>query len=343
MIRGERLVDATTNSRPPKRGSITDVRGIRVGHWTDTANATGCTAVICDPAATAGVEVRGAAPGARETALLHPLAQASWVNAIVLAGGSAFGLDAATGAVRYLEEQGRGLRVGRATIPIVPAAILFDLGMITHGVRPTAEDGYAACCAAGNEFQTGSVGAGTGATIGGMRGRKRSVKGGIGTASVRLAGGATVGALVAVNPSGSIVDPSTGKVIAGPINEDGSRFEDSVEILLTDPPKDRRFFRNTTLGVVATDAVLDKPGAARFAMAGQDAIAMTIRPSHTSNDGDIVFSLATGAHIETPTPDELHAGALRAMCTAIIDAVESATALGGVLPAREAIGGDNSA
>ena len=221
MIRGERLVDATKNSRPPKRGSITDVRGIRVGHWTDTANATGCTAVICDPAATAGVEVRGAAPGARETALLHPLAQASWVNAIVLAGGSAFGLDAATGAVRYLEEQGRGLRVGRATIPIVPAAILFDLGMITHRIRPTAEDGYAACCAAGNEFQTGSVGAGTGATIGGMRGRKRSVKGGIGTASVRLAGGATVGALVAVNPSGSIVDPSTGKVIAGPINEDG--------------------------------------------------------------------------------------------------------------------------
>ena len=342
MIRGERLVDATKNSRPPKRGSITDVRGIRVGHWTDTANATGCTAVICDPAATAGVEVRGAAPGARETALLHTLAQASWVNAIVLAGGSAFGLDAATGAVRYLEEQGRGLRVGRATIPIVPAAILFDLGMITHRIRPTAGDGYAACCAAGNEFQTGSVGAGTGATIGGMRGRKSNVKGGIGTASVRLVGGATVGALVAVNPSGSVVDPSTGKVIAGPINEDGSGFEDSVEILLTDPPRDRRFFRNTTLGVVATDAVLDKPGAARFAMAGQDAIAMTIRPSHTSNDGDIVFSLATGAHAETPTPDELHAGALRAMCAAIIDAVESATALGGVLPAREALDGEKN-
>ena len=340
MIRGERLVDATKNSRPTERGSITDVRGIRVGHWTDTANATGCTAVICDPNATAGVDVRGAAPGARETALLHPLAQAKWVNAVMLAGGSAFGLDAATGAVKYLEEQGRGLRVGRATIPIVPAAILFDLGMITHRVRPTAEDGYAACCAAGTEFQTGSVGAGTGATIGGLRGRNRSVKGGIGSASVQLTGGATVGALAAVNPSGSVVDPSTGEVIAGPINADASGFEDSVEILLTDPPKDRRFFRNTTLGIVATDAQLDKPGAARLAMAGQDAIAMAIRPSHTSNDGDIVFSLATGVHEATPTPDELHAGALRAMCAAIIDAVESATALGGVLPAREAVKGD---
>ena len=340
MIRGERLVDATKNSRPPERGSITDVRGIRVGHCTDTANATGCTAVICDPNATAGVDVRGAAPGARETALLHPLAQAKWVNAVMLAGGSAFGLDAATGAVKYLEEQGRGLRVGRATIPIVPAAILFDLGMITHMVRPTAEDGYAACCAAGTEFQTGSVGAGTGATIGGLRGRNRSVKGGIGSASVQLTDGATVGALAAVNPSGSVVDPSTGDVIAGPINADASGFEDSVEILLTDPPKDRRFFRNTTLGIVATDAQLDKPGAARLAMAGQDAIAMAIRPSHTSNDGDIVFSLATGVHEATPTPDELHAGALRAMCAAIIDAVESATALGGVLPAREVVKGD---
>ncbi len=296
--------------------------------------------VICDPNATAGVDVSGAAPGARETALLHPLAQAKWVNAVMLAGGSAFGLDAATGAVKYLEEQGRGLRVGRATIPIVAAAILFDLGMITHRVRPTAEDGYAACCGAGTEFQTGSVGAGTGATIGGLRGRNRSVKGGIGSASVQLKGGATVGALAAVNSSGGVVDPSTGEVIAGPINADASGFEDSVEILLTDPPKDRRFFRNTTLGIVATDAQLDKPGAARLAMAGQDAIAMAIRPSHTSNDGDIVFSLATGVHDATPTPDELHAGALRSMCAAIIDAVESATALGGVLPAVKAVKGD---
>ena len=340
VIRGARLVDATKNSRPQGRGRITDVRGIRVGHWTDATNATGCTAVICDPSATAGVEVPGRGSRRPRDGPARPAGPSEvGGTAVLLAGGSAFGLDAATGVVRYLEENGRGLRVGRATIPIVPAAILFDLGLITHKVRPTADDGYAACCAAGREFETGSVGAGTGATIGGMRGRNRGVKGGIGTASVRLANGATVGALAAVNPSGSIVDPSTGKVIAGPINEDGTGFEDSVEILLTDPPKDRRFFRNTTLGVVATDASLDKPGAARLAMAGQDAIAMTIRPSHTSNDGDIVFSLATGVSADVPTPDELHAGALRAMSAAIIDAVESATALAGVLPAREALNG----
>ena len=331
------MYDATNASRPRAKGRLTDVSGLRVGHWTDPANGTGCTVVICDPRATAGVEVRGAAPGTRETALLHTLAQASWVNAIVLAGGSAFGLEAAAGAVKYLEEQGRGIRVGRAVIPIVPAAILFDLGLVTHEVRPNADSGYAACLAASRYFQRGSVGAGTGATIGGMRGRKNRVKGGIGAASVRLAGGATVGALAAVNPAGSVVDPSNGRIVAGPVKKDASGFEDSVQILIADPPKERGFFRNTTLGVVATDAQLDKRGAARLAVAGQDGIALTIRPAHTSNDGDIVFSLSTGSHPAETGPDELHAAALRAMSEAILDAVDTASAIGGVLPAREAI------
>ncbi len=328
--------DATSSSRPTRRGRLTDVSGLTVGHWTDAANCTGCTVVLCDPRATASAEVRGAAPGTRETALLDTLAQATWVNAIVLAGGSAFGLETATGAMRYLEERGRGIRVGRAVIPIVPAAILFDLGLVTHKVRPGADAGYAACLDASKKFATGSVGAGTGATIGTMLGRHRSVKGGIGTASVRLSGGATVGALAAVNPAGSVVNPATGQVIAGPVSSDRAGFQDSVEILINAPPKDRGFFRNTTLGVVATDVELDKRGAARLAVAGQDGIAMTIRPAHTANDGDIVFSLATGAVDVEARPDELHAGALKAMSEAIMDAVESATSLGCVPSAGEA-------
>ncbi len=339
-------------------GRITDVRGITTGHWTDTANGTGCTVILCDPPAVAGIEVRGAAPGSRDTEMLHPLAAAEWVNGIMLAGGSAFGLDAAGGAVRFLEERGRGIQFGRATIPLVPSAIIFDLSFITHKVRPTADDGYRACEAADGEFECGSVGAGTGATVGKLRGTARSVKGGVGTASVALPGGVIVGALMVVNAVGSIVDPATGRIVAGPRSETGPGapgFEDSIGILMTDPPRDRGFFRpttgrggaqsggqiatNTVIGVIATNAKLDKKGACRLAVASQDGIALAVRPAHTSSDGDTVFALATGEADAHPGPDSLHAAALQATVGAILNAIEAAKGLGGVPSADEAVRG----
>ncbi len=344
-------------SRPSARtrysGRITDVRGITAGHWTDAANGTGCTIVLCDPPAVAGIEVRGAAPGSRDTEMLHPLAAAEWVNGVMLAGGSAFGLDAASGAVRFLEERGRGIQFGRATIPLVPSAIIFDLNFITHKVRPTADDGYRACEAARVDFECGSVGAGTGATVGKLRGMARAVKGGVGTASVSLPGGVTVGALMVVNAVGSIFDPATGEILAGPRFEPGGvPFEDSVGILMTDPPRDRGFFRpaasrggtqatgqiatNTVIGVIATNAKLDKKGACRLAVASQDGIALAVRPAHTSSDGDTVFALATGEAEAHPGPDSLHAAALLATVGAVLNAIDAAAGLGGVLSASEA-------
>ncbi|MEX0762327.1 MAG: P1 family peptidase [Dehalococcoidia bacterium] len=319
-------------------GSLTDVAGLVVGHYTDKVNGTGCTVVLCDEPATAGMEVRGAAPGSRETELLHPLASATWVNGVVLTGGSAFGLDAAGGAVRYLEEKGAGIKFGRARIPLVPSAVIFDLSFITHLVRPTADDAYAACSDAAAKFETGSVGAGTGATVGKLRGAARSIKCGVGTASVRLPGGAIVSALMVVNAVGSIVDPASGRIVAGPIANDrrAGPFEDSVDILINDPPRDRGFFRNTVIGVVATDAKIDKIGASRLAVAGQDGIALAVRPSHTTSDGDTVFALSTGRHPDPVGPDTLHAAALKAVTGAILNAVDTATGLGGVLSAREA-------
>ncbi len=191
-------------------GSITDITGITVGHHTDLENGTGCTVILCDEPANAGMEVRGAAPGSRETALLDPLASAQWVNAITLTGGSAFGLDAPGGVVRYLEEQGVGVRFGRTRIPLVPAAVVFDLGFINPEVRPTGEDGYAAAASASKDFSVGNVGAGTGSTVAKLLGANASIKGGVGTASIRMPNGATVGALMVVNAIGSVVDPATG-------------------------------------------------------------------------------------------------------------------------------------
>ena len=214
---------------------ITKVPGIRVGHYTDARNATGCTVVVCADGAVGGVDVRGSAPGTRETDLLAPTAMVDRVHAVLLSGGSAFGLAAATGVVDYLEENGIGIEFGGATIPIVPAAILFDLGLVTHRVRPDAGAGYAACKAAldgdsgnGGDLAEGSVGAGTGATVAKLLGLERSVKGGIGTASVDLGDGVIVGAIVAVNAVGGVVDADTGRVIAGPLADDGETMLDSM-------------------------------------------------------------------------------------------------------------------
>jgi len=309
-------------------GQITDIAGITVGHRTLAEAGTGCTVVLLERPCTAGIDIRGAAPGSRETAMLDPLAAIQQVNAIMLSGGSAFGLEAATGAVRFLEEKGVGLKVGRARIPIVPSAIVFDLGMITHQIRPGSDDGYRACQAATRDVQQGSYGAGTGCTVAKLRGKGAAIKGGIGTAAVSLGDGCLAAALVVVNAVGGIVDPATGSLVAGP-RRLGGGFEDSEEILISDPPKLRDWEFNTVIGVVATNASLDRRAATRLAGAAQDAIAMAVRPAHLSQDGDTIFGLSTGELGEVHE-DRLRAAASRATVGAILNAILSATGLGGI-------------
>lgn len=281
-------------------GAVTDVRGIRVGHFTDPRRPTGCTVILAEEGAVAGVDVRGAAPGTRETDLLEPGNLVERVHAVLLSGGSAFGLDAAGGVVRWLEERGVGLQVGPARVPIVPAAILFDLLVGDHRVRPDADAGRAACAAASAAAPAeGSVGAGAGATVGKLFGIDRAMKGGIGTASVRV-GGVTVGAIVAVNAVGDVLDPRSGRIIAGARSADGARALRTSEAMLrgdwpaasapVTPPG-----AATTIGLVATDAVLDKAQARRLAQVAHDGFARTIDPVHTPYDGDTIFALATGA------------------------------------------------
>ncbi|HQR33945.1 MAG TPA: P1 family peptidase, partial [Blastocatellia bacterium] len=247
-----------TNSIQSK-GSITDVAGIKVGHFTDNRRPTGCTVILCEDGATGGVDVRGSAPGTRETDLLDPKNLVQQVHAIVLSGGSAFGLETATGVVRWLEERGIGYDVGVAKVPIVPAAILFDLTVGDAKIRPDAEAGYKACKAASaNAPAEGNVGAGAGATVGKMFGGKRAMKGGIGTASIKL-DGLTVGAIVAVNAVGDVIDPTTGKLIAGARTADGKKLAGTMAGILRGealPPM--LGGTNTTIGLVATDAKLDK-------------------------------------------------------------------------------------
>lgn len=280
----------------PGSGSIASVRGIRVGHHTDRRRATGCTVIIADAGATAGVDVRGAAPGTRETDLLAPCNLVDRVHAIMLAGGSAFGLDAASGAMRYLEERGIGIDVGVAKVPIVPAAVLFDLDSGDPRIRPDADAGYQACVAASaNPPAEGSVGAGAGATVGKLFGRRRAMKGGLGSAALTV-DGLTVGAIVAVNAVGDVTDPATGRVLAGARSADGDSLLDTRAALLAgELPVAPLEGTATTIGCVATDAVLTKAQAQRIARQAHDGLARTINPVHTSYDGDTLFALGTGA------------------------------------------------
>lgn len=280
----------------PGSGSIASVRGIRVGHHTDRRRATGCTVIIADAGATAGVDVRGAAPGTRETDLLAPCNLVDRVHAIMLAGGSAFGLDAASGAMRYLEERGIGIDVGVAKVPIVPAAVLFDLDSGDPRIRPDADAGYQACVAASaNPPAEGSVGAGAGATVGKLFGRQRAMKGGLGSAALTV-DGLTVGAIVAVNAVGDVTDPATGRVLAGARSADGGSLLDTRAALLAgELPVAPLEGTATTIGCVATDAVLTKAQAQRIARQAHDGLARTINPVHTSYDGDTLFALGTGA------------------------------------------------
>ena len=317
---------------------ITSVPGIKVGHYTDLRNATGCTVVLCEDGAVGGVDVRGSAPGTRETDLLSPTAMVDRVHAVLLSGGSAFGLAAATGVVDHLEERGVGIEFGNATIPIVPAAILFDLGLITDAVRPDSNAGRRACESAhSGEVEEGSVGAGTGATVAKILGRDRCVKGGIGTASVHLGGGVTVGAIVAVNAVGGVVDPETAQIVAGPLSEDGVAMLDSMK-LMTDSEFEESQTRpgeNTTIGVVATNADLTKAQANKLASAAHDGLAMAVRPAHLMSDGDTIFALSTRQHDGEASMNRLCAAAAVSMSRAIVRAVQKATGLGGVKAVSE--------
>ncbi len=276
-------------------GSITDVLGLEVGHFTDARRPTGCTVIVLREGAVAGVDVRGAAPGTRETDLLHPSNLVERVHAIMLAGGSAWGLDAASGVMQWLEENNIGLPVGFGLVPIVPAAVLFDLPVGDARIRPDASAGYQACLAAGRSAPAeGNVGAGAGALVGKLFGLQRAMRGGIGSAAISV-DGVTVGAIVACNAMGDIVDPRTGAVIAGARTADGAGLRNSRDALLAgEGPQPVLAGTNTTIGVIATDAILSKAQAHRLAVVAHDGLARSINPVHTMSDGDTLFALGTG-------------------------------------------------
>ncbi|MBO0858753.1 MAG: P1 family peptidase [Chloracidobacterium sp.] len=330
----------SSSTAQSERGSITDVAGIKVGHFTDTRRPTGCTVILCEDGATGGVDVRGAAPGTRETDLLNPINTVQQVHAVVLSGGSAFGLDTATGVMRFLEERGIGFDTRVARVPIVPAAILFDLGVGDPKIRPDAEAGYKACKAATTErVVEGSVGAGAGATVGKLFGMDRAMKGGVGAASIRLGDGKsslTVGAIVAVNALGDVIDPSNGKVIAGARTKDGKSLLGSMNAILGGealPPS--LGGQATTIGVVATDAQLDKAQATKIAQMAHDGLARVINPVHTPSDGDAIFALATGKSSRRPNLTLIGALASEAMSRAVVSAVKAAKGISGLPSSSE--------
>jgi len=334
-VTAEDIPTSPTQQQEVNKG-LTAVVGIKVGHHTLSERPTGCTVVLVEAGAVAGVDVRGSAPGTRETDLLSPLNMIDQVHAIVLSGGSAFGLDAASGVVRYLEERGLGFDVRVAKVPIVPAAILFDLTIGDAKVRPTAECGYQAALAASTApVQEGNVGAGAGATVGKLAGLARAMKSGIGTAALTLPSGLTVAALAAVNAVGDVIDPATGQVIAGVRTEDEKGFADSRALLKAGTLRNRRIGQNTTIGVVATNARLTKVQATKVAQMAHDGYARAISPVHTPLDGDTVFALATGTL--TSDVDLLTVGALaaEAMSEAIVRAARTATGIPGYPAARD--------
>jgi L-aminopeptidase/D-esterase-like protein len=311
-------------------GAITDVDGIRVGHMTNREAITGCTVVLCPPdGAIGGVDQRGGAPGTRETDLLRPMHLVEKAHAVLLAGGSAFGLDAAAGVVRWLEERGIGHDTRVAKVPIVPAAILFDLATGRSDVRPDSAMGYAACeAAAGGPVAEGSVGAGTGCRLGAVLGPGRTSKSGLGTASVNLGGGLVVGALVAVNAFGHVVDPVTGEILAGARPLTGDGYVDTLAVMRSLVGKTISRLTgggNTVIGVVATNARLTKEGANKVAQMAHDGLARIIRPAHTMFDGDTVFALATGK--KRADVNLIGAFAAEVMAEAIVRGVRAADEL----------------
>jgi L-aminopeptidase/D-esterase-like protein len=331
------LTAQTPGQTPSANRTLTAVPGIKVGHFTLSERPTGCTVILVDGDAVGGVSQRGGAPGTRETDLLRSENMVDKVNAVVLSGGSAFGLEAATGTVRWLEEHKVGWQAGPARVPIVPAAILFDLGVGNKpNVRPTADCGYrAAAAATSNMVAEGSLGAGAGATVGKLLGADRAMKGGVGSAAIALPNGLIVAALVAVNAVGDIVDPDTGKIVAGVRNPDGS-FADARRILRRGlNPESPRPGQNTTIGVVATNARLSKTLVNRMALMAEDGYARAIYPSHTEGDGDTIFSLATGRWNGTADVSIVGALAADVMAQAVVRAATQATSVAGIPAARD--------
>jgi|SRR5579859_836181 len=305
---------------------ITDIPGIRVGHDTNLEAGTGCTVILCDAPAVGGVDVRGGAPATRETDLLHPMHLVEEVHAVLLTGGSAYGLDAAGGVMRYLEERNIGYDVGIARVPIVPAAAIFDLAFGSASIRPGAAEGYRACEQATDDpVEQGNVGAGTGATVGKMLGAAILMKGGLGSASTRLDDGTLVGAIVAVNAFGDVIDPQTQQVIAGARNPMGG-------FIFSNP------FGNSTIAVVATSASLSKEAVNKVAQMAHDGLAQAIRPVHTMFDGDTVFALALGSQLQEKAGaaalalqvSRVGAAAAITLARATVKAVRNATDLHGV-------------
>ena len=319
--------------------AITDIAGIEVGQAQDDEALTGCTVILCRKGAVAGVDVRGGAPGTRETDLLNPVNLVEKVHAVVLAGGSAFGLDTASGVMRYLDKNSIGFDTGAGKVPIVPAAILFDLNLGRGDVRPDAEMGHRAASSASSDAPAeGNVGAGAGATVGKIFGLKSAMKAGIGTASMQ-AGGLIVGALVAVNCFGDVIDSRTGQIIAGArstnlgplkLGQEGY-FGDTLETMKTFIGRTVLGFAtkgNTVIGVIATNANLTKAEATKVAQMAQDGLARSIRPAHTMLDGDTIFALATGE--KKADPSTVGAFAAEVMAQAIVRAVQKATPTGGL-------------
>ena len=317
--------------------SLTSLQSVLVGHYTDDRRPTGCTVVLCPQGAVAGVDVRGAAPGTRDTDALSPSNTVQEVHGVLLTGGSAYGLDAAGGVMRWLEERGHGLQVGPAIVPIVPAAVIFDLWVDDFSkargapaknprIRPDAQAGYLACQVANSEpVQQGNVGAGAGATLGKLNGPDCAMKGGIGSASLCVRG-VTVAALIVCNALGDVFDPQTGKLLAGArLSADSRELLDIVKAQLNGQSiSNPQAGSNTTIGVVATDAVLTKPQAHRLAQVAHDGLARSIRPVHTSMDGDTLFALGTGTSGQAADMMLLSTMAAEVTAIAVVNAVRAA-------------------
>jgi L-aminopeptidase/D-esterase-like protein len=320
--------------------TITDVPGIRVGHVQDDEALTGCSVVLCEQGAISGVDQRGGAPGTRETDALRPMHLVDKAHAVILSGGSAFGLDAAGGVMRYLEEKGVGFNTGVARVPIVASAVLFDLALGSATVRPDASMGYLACQRASSPNPaSGNVGAGAGASVGKILGMTQAMKSGIGTASIEIGGGIIVGALVAVNAFGDVVDPANGSILAGarplhtgPIKIGATeKYADTLQTMKTLAGRTILGFaarQNTVIGVVATNARLNKEEINKVAQMAHNGLALTIRPAHTMMDGDTIFALATGDR--GADVNIVGAFAVQAVAAAVVNAIQSAEPAGGL-------------
>lgn len=316
--------------------SMTDVPGIQIGHYTNITAATGCTVILCPEGTTAGVDVRGGAPGTRDVALLHPICTIEEVHAVLLSGGSAFGLAAADGVMQWLEENNIGFETTVAKIPIVPSAILFDLAIGSSQIRPTGADGYAACQnASSRPVAEGTVGAGTGATVGKINGPSLATKSGIGTSSLVLENGLIIGAIVAVNAIGDVIDPNTQKIIAGTRSDSSNQFADSMSVIrqraaMVGPGPGSQ---NTTIGAIATNARLTKAEATKVAQMAHDGLARTIRPIHTAFDGDTIFTLATNGM--PGDVSQIGAIAAEVMTQAVLRAVQTAESVHAIPAAKD--------